>query len=74
MEPPCSEFPSRKGFPALSLQLPWGLLWFGQLQDPIPAWEGATKRGPALVSERSRVMESISICYCVKQKSSFLQP
>lgn len=42
-----------KAFPALSLQLPWELLQFGEHQSPIPAWEGETKRGPALVSESS---------------------
>lgn len=63
-----------KAFPALSLQLPWELLQFGQHQSPIPAWEGETKQGPALVSASSIVMESIPIWYCVGQESSSLQP
>lgn len=37
----------RKGFLALSLQLPWELVRFVQHQGPIPAWEGVTKRGQA---------------------------
>lgn len=70
MEPLCSVFPSGKGSPISSLQLPWELLWFEQHQShPCLG-----RQSPALISEWSVVMESTPIYYCQGQESSSLQP